>query len=159
SHAAGLMLFALVAGMIGLFIGAADGLVCRLPRRALLCGIVGLFVGLVGGFIASLFGGLVYSPLTALAMKQGDGGGFGSLGFTIQLVGRSLAWGFTGLAMGLGQGLALRSNRLLLYGLIGGVVGGLLGGLFFDPIDLILLGGAGKPSAHWSRLIGIAMIG
>jgi hypothetical protein len=62
------------------------------------------------------------------------------------------------MAMGLGQGTALRSPRLLLYGFLGGAIGGLLGGLVFDPIDLILLG-ADKPSAHWSRLAGIAAIG
>src|SRR5256885_13193801 len=62
------------------------------------------------------------------------------------------------MAMGLGQGIALRSRRLLIYGLLGGVVGGLLGGLLFDPIDLLLLG-PDKPSAHWSRLIGFAVIG
>jgi hypothetical protein len=60
--------------------------------------------------------------------------------------------------MGLGQGIALRSMKLLLYGLIGGVVGGLLGGLLFDPIDLILLN-SDNPSSHWSRLIGFAVIG
>src|SRR6185312_1323688 len=51
---AGLIWFPVVAGLIGLFIGAADGLVCRLPRRALLCGLVGLFVGFVGGFVSSI---------------------------------------------------------------------------------------------------------
>ena len=60
--------------------------------------------------------------------------------------------------MGLGQGIALRSKRLLAYGFFGGIIGGLLGGLLFDPIDLILLG-VDKPSAHWSRLIGLAVIG
>ena len=45
-----------------------------------------------------------------------------------------------------------------MFGLLGGVVGGLLGGLLFDPIDFILLG-ADKPSAHWSRLIGLVTIG
>jgi hypothetical protein len=60
--------------------------------------------------------------------------------------------------MGLGQGIALRSKRLLAYGLLGGVVGGLIGGLLFDPIDMILLG-ADKPSAHISRLIGFTAIG
>jgi hypothetical protein len=69
-----------------------------------------------------------------------------------------MAWCLAGMAMGLGQGIALRSSRLLLYGFIGGVVGGLLGGLFFDPIDLILLG-SDKPSAHWSRFIGFGLIG
>ena len=60
--------------------------------------------------------------------------------------------------MGLGQGIALRSKRLLAYGFFGGIIGGLLGGLLFDPIDLILLG-IDKPSAHWSRPIGLAVIG
>ncbi len=63
-----------------------------------------------------------------------------------------------GVAMGLGQGIALRSKRLLIYGLLGGVVGGLLGGMLFDPIDMIVLG-PDKVSAHWSRLIGLAVIG
>jgi len=149
-----------VAGLIGLFIGAADGIVCRLPRRALLCGGVGLLVGLVGGFISSIAAMVAYTPLTALAMKQTTGpmGSLNTFGFVLQMVGRSVAWGLAGMAMGLGQGIALRSKRLLLYGFIGGVVGGLFGGLLFDPIDMILLG-QDKVSSHWSRLIGFGVIG
>jgi hypothetical protein len=75
----------------------------------------------------------------------------------LQMVGRSLAWCLAGCAMGLGQGIALRSKRLLIYGLIGGVVGGLLGGLLFDPIEVML--GPDKPSAALSRLIGFGVIG
>lgn len=156
--AAGLLLFPLVAGLIGLFIGAADGLVCRLPRRALLGGAVGLIVGFVGGFVSSILAEIAYAPLHQLAMKQTGNGGLGSFGFILQTMGRAMAWCLAGVAMGLGQGIALRSKRLLLYGLLGGVVGGLLGGLLFDPIDLILLG-SDKPSAHWSRLIGFGVIG
>jgi type III secretion system (T3SS) inner membrane Yop/YscD-like protein len=81
-----------------------------------------------------------------------------TFGFILQLIGRSLAWGLAGMAMGLGQGIALRSKRLLLYGFLGGVVGGLFGGLLFDPIDQIFLG-PDKPSSHWSRLIGFGVIG
>jgi len=159
SHAAGLLIFALVAGMVGLFIGAADGLVCRLPRRALLCGVVGLLVGLVGGFISSIIANLVYAPLSELANKQmSETGSLSTFGFVIQVIGRSLAWCLAGMAMGLGQGIALRSKRLLIYGLLGGTIGALLGGLLFDPIDLIVLG-PDKPSAHWSRLIGLGVIG
>ena len=156
---AGLTLFAVVAGMIGLFIGAADGLICRLPRRALLCGSVGLLVGIVGGFVCSIAANVAYAPLSTLAMKTSESSSsLNTLGFVIQMFGRSLAWCLAGVAMGLGQGIALRSKRLLVYGLLGGVVGGLFGGLLFDPIDLLLLG-ADKPSAHWSRLIGLAAIG
>ncbi|HEX9048617.1 MAG TPA: FHA domain-containing protein [Verrucomicrobiae bacterium] len=156
---AGMLLFPLVAGFIGLFIGAADGLVCRLPRRALLSGAVGLLVGFVGGFVFSLGAGIIYSPLTHLAMKMSEtSDGLSATGFVIQIIGRSIAWCMAGAAMGLGQGIALRSKRLLLYGFLGGIVGGLLGGLLFDPIDLVVLG-QDKPSAMWSRLIGFAVIG
>jgi hypothetical protein len=158
NSAMGLLLFPTVAGLIGLFIGAADGLVCRLPRRAIFSGIIGLVVGFVGGFIMSIVGNIVYAPVNLLAQKSGHNSSLGMIGFAIQMGGRSLAWALAGMAMGLGQGIALRSSRLLLYGLLGGIVGGLLGGLFFDPIDLILLG-QDKPSAHWSRLIGFGLIG
>jgi hypothetical protein len=60
--------------------------------------------------------------------------------------------------MGLGQGIALRSKRLLIYGLLGGIVGGLLGGVLFDPIDTFLRG-TENPSAAMSRLIGFGVIG
>lgn len=159
SYAAGLLLFPLVAGFIGLFIGAADGIVCRLARRAALCGAVGLFVGIVGGFIFSLLADIIYSPLSHFASTLSHvGSGLSPVGFLLQVIGRSLAWCMAGAAMGLGQGIALRSKRLLLYGFLGGIVGGLLGGLLFDPIDVILLG-SDRTSAIWSRLIGFAVIG
>lgn len=159
STVAGMLLFAVVAGLIGLFIGAADGLICRLPRRALLCGSVGLVVGIVGGFVCSIAANVAYAPLTALAVKTSESSStLSTFGFVIQMFGRSLAWCLAGVAMGLGQGIALRSKRLLIYGLLGGVIGGLFGGLLFDPIDLLLLG-PDKPSAHWSRLISLAVIG
>jgi hypothetical protein len=158
SSAAGMLLFPLVAGLVGLAIGAIDGLVCRLPRRAVLSGVVGLLVGFTGGFISSIIAGLIYTPLNHLAMNQMGSDSITTFGFVLQMIGRGLGWAFAGLAMGLGQGIALRSKRLLLYGLLGGVIGGLLGGLAFDPIDFILLG-SHKPSAAWSRLAGIAVIG
>jgi hypothetical protein len=121
---------------------------------------VGLLVGLLGGFVCHLAAEVAYMPLTSLALKQSEdtSSGLSTLGFVIQVFGRTLAWGMVGVAMGLGQGIALRSKRLLIYGLLGGVVGGLLGGMLFDPIDMIVLG-PDKVSAHWSRLIGLAVIG
>jgi hypothetical protein len=157
-HVASLLLFPLVAGMVGLAIGSVDGFICRLPKRALLSGLVGLLVGFIGGFISSILAGIIYEPLSTLASHQTAGGSYTTLGFIIQMVGRSLAWGMAGMAMGLGQGIALRSKRLLIYGLLGGVVGGLLGGLLFDPIDMIFLG-SHQPNAFLSRLIGFAVVG
>jgi len=121
---------------------------------------VGLVVGLVGGFVCNVPAEIAYAPLTELATKQSKDPAFGlsTLGFVIQVFGRTVAWGMVGVAMGLGQGIALRSKRLLIYGLLGGVIGGVLGGMLFDPIDLVLLG-PDKPSAHWSRMVGITVIG
>jgi len=160
TSAAGLLFFPLVAACIGLAIGAADGVVCRVFRRALLGGLIGLLVGFVGGFVSSILAELAYAPLSALAMKQSadTATGLTTFGFIVQMAGRSLAWCLAGMAMGLGNGIALRSKRLLLYGFLGGVVGALLGGLLFDPIDMILVGGSSL-SAHWSRLAGLIFIG
>ncbi len=158
--AGSLLLFPVVAAFVGLVIGAADGVVCRLPRRVFLAGGVGLLAGFIGGFISEFLAGMVYVPMSILASQQ-EGtsvGGFSTFGFLLQTGGRGLAWCAAGLAMGLGQGIALRSPRLLVYGLMGGVIGGLLGGLLFDPIDFLILGFE-KPSAHWSRLVGLTVIG
>jgi hypothetical protein len=158
TNAAGLLFFSLVGGMIGLAVGAADGIVCRLPRRALLGGAIGLVVGFVGGFISSILANLIYAPITKLATAQSGGAeAMTTFGFFLQLLGRSMAWSVGGMTAGLGQGIALRSKRLLVYGLLGGVIGGLVGGLLFDPIYFLL--GADNPSAHWSRLVSLAVIG
>jgi hypothetical protein len=158
--AAGILLFPLVAGFIGIGVAAADGILCRLWRRALLCGAVGLLVGVVGGFVATILAGVIYQPLTAMAMKQVAPGAthLPPFVFLIQMCGRGLAWLLAGTAMGLGQGIALRSKRLLLYGFLGGIVGGLVGGLLFDPIDILIFG-MNKPSAHIARMIGLTLIG
>jgi hypothetical protein len=155
----GLAIFPVVAALIGLAIGGADGLVCRLGRRGLLCGGVGLIVGFLGGFFSSILANLVYAPLTMLAVQQsGEGpGGLTTLGFLTQVGGRGLAWLLAGMAMGLGQGIALRSGRLLLYGFLGGAIGGLLGGLLFDPIYFAISGDS--PSGHLSRMVGFTVMG
>lgn len=160
SAAVGMLLFAVVAGAVGLGLGAADGIICRLPRRAFLGAAVGLIVGLLGGLLSRYIAGLVYSPLNSLAMQDSAGGieNISAFSLVIQIVGRGLGWMVAGMAMGLGTGIALRSKRLLLYGFLGGIIGGLLGGLLFDPIDLLLLG-PNKPDANFSRMVGLTAIG
>lgn len=151
---ASLVLFPAIAAMIGLFLGAADGIMCRLPRRILLAGAVGMLFGLVGGFLSGdVLAELVYGVLTRFAEKHS-----GTVAFSLQTAGRGVAWALAGMTMGLGQGIALRSKRLLLYGFLGGMIGGLFGGLLFDPIDQLLLG-TDKPSSSVSRWVGFALIG
>jgi len=157
----GLLFFAITASFIGLAIGMTEGFVCRVYRRVLIGGAVGFLAGFIGGFFSGLIADIIYIPLTDLAMNEtGDAiSGLSTSGFIIQMGGRSLAWCMAGMTMGLGQGLSLRSGRLLLYGFLGGIIGGLTGGLVFDPIDMVILDGVNNPSAHWSRLIGIVVIG
>lgn len=159
-HSAMNLLFSpIIAACIGLGIGAVDGIVCRLPRRALLCALVGVVVGFVGGFISGIIGDIAYGPISHYAQEKINGGGaMAGLGFGLQMMGRMLGWGLAGMTMGVGQGLALRSTRLITYGFVGGVVGGLLGGMFFDPIDSMLLG-HDKLGADMSRLVAIAVVG
>jgi hypothetical protein len=154
SFLAELLMFPTIAAFVGLFIGAADGIMCRLLRRVLLAGTVGLVFGFVGGFLSgNVLAELIYGIISRFAQSHQ-----GTLGFSLQTAGRGLAWALAGMTMGLGQGIALRSKRLILYGFLGGLIGGLLGGLLFDPIDMLLLS-KDKPSASLSRWIGFGVIG
>jgi len=154
-----LVIFALIAALVGLGLGMVDGVVCRQLKRALVAGGVGVLVGFVGGFVSGLVANIVYSVSTHFAGSFSEGSvSLTPAAFAIQMAGRSVAWAVAGMAMGLGHGLALRSARLVLYGVLGGILGGLLGGLVFDPIDHIILGGD-APSSHISRLVGFVAVG
>jgi hypothetical protein len=121
---------------------------------------VGALVGFVGGLISNAIAGVIYTPLNALATQQMFSGSATSqsVGFLLQMIARMFAWTLAGCAMGLGQGIALRSKRLLAYGFLGGIIGGLIGGLLFDPLDLVIVGSR-SVGADWSRLAGFVVIG
>ena len=157
---AALLMFATVASFIGLGIGATDGIICRIPSRAIVGGLVGALVGFVGGLISGVLAGIVYTPLTYAASEQMSSvsATSRSIGFLLQMIARMFAWTLAGAAMGLGQGIAMRSSRLVSYGFLGGVIGGMLGGLLFDPVDMVVLG-SDRVGAEWARLIGFAVIG
>ncbi|MBN4049916.1 FHA domain-containing protein [bacterium AH-315-M10] len=158
----GLAIFPLLAGMVGLFIGGADGLLCRTYNRAIVCGLVGLGAGLLLGMLASVLANLLYG-LGTMAVQKIDstsGPSYSTAGFMVQMMSRGMAWAIAGAAMGLGQGIALRSKRLIINGLLGGMVGALIGGLLFDPIDYLIKGGQmASGEAHISRMAGFMVIG
>jgi hypothetical protein len=154
-----LAVFPVVAAFVGLFVAAADGLLSRAWRRALLCGLVGLSSGLALGLITSMLGEAVYAVGGALVASLRGDDGTSVAAFVAQMISRGLAWAVTGAAMGLGQGIALRSKRMLLNGLLGGVVGALTGGMLFDPIDRLLHGDALGAGAAASRGVGFMVIG
>ena len=63
SETASFLFFSAVAGLIGLALGAADGIVCRVWSRALLGAVVGALIGVTVGCVA---GGVVGSVSTAI---------------------------------------------------------------------------------------------
>lgn len=150
-----LLVFPMVAGFVGLAIGAADGALSRAYGRSLLCGLVGLGMGLVAGLLASVAANLLYAVFGVFLSRLDRGGEPTTGAFMLQMMSRGLAWALAGMAMGLGQGVALRSKKLFVNGMIGGVVGGLLGGLLFDPIGRLLQGGDG----NLPRAVGFVVIG
>jgi hypothetical protein len=152
---AAFMLLMLVGGLVGLFVGAAEGIICRTFKRAVRSGLFGLLTGAVCGLIAAFLGGLIYEKLSGLSQDFMSGSG----AFILQMFRRGLAWMIVGTGMGLGQGFALKSRRLLLNGFIGGLIGGLIGGILFDPISILLSDPASLSGAEMSRAIGLSIIG
>ena len=75
------------------------------------------------------------------------------------MTGRGIAWCLARHAMGLGQGIALRSGRLLLYGLFGRPHRRLARRLALRPHRLLLLGPTSSALLLWSRTIGLGVIG
>jgi hypothetical protein len=158
-HLVWLLLFPTVGGGIGLFLGAAEGLMCRNLLRALISSAVGLGIGFVGGAIALIPGTIIFGVMTRIAFSIGKpplpGEMPKGMSLLFFMMGRAAAWAIVAIPAGLGQGIALREKKVVVNGLLGGVLGGLLGGLLFDPISLIF----GGHDASASRGVGFAVIG
>jgi hypothetical protein len=156
-----LLLFPAVAGMTGLFLGAAEGVMCRNVQRALICGSVGLAIGFLGGLVAIIPANLIYGIMGGIAFSvwknpQPDTMPTG-LALVILMMGRATGWVVAAAPAGIGQGIALRESKVVVNGLLGGVLGGLLGGLLFDPLCLIFPPTGGE--AWLSRGVGLTLIG
>ena len=157
-----LLIFPTVVGCIGLFLGAAEGLMCRNLSRAAICSAVGLGIGFGGGLIALFGARMIFAVMVAVAVqfwKNPQPGQMTPTGFAllILMMGRGAAWAVAAIPAGLGQGIALRERKVILNGLLGGVLGGLLGGMLFDPISLVFVTADGQAAV--SRAVGFTMIG
>jgi hypothetical protein len=154
-------LFPLVAALAGLFIGAADGLLSRAFGRAVIAAMVGLGTGLLGGLVAMIPAGAVYHLGISLALKVAPDGEIlhHAAPLMFLVAGRAMAWSIIGLTAGMGQGLAQRSRRLFVNGIVGGAVGGMLGGLLFDPIFLLFQLFFPWSGGGASRAVGFALVG
>jgi hypothetical protein len=160
-HVPSLFMFALVGAGVGLFLGAAEGLICRNLVRAIRCGAVGMGVGFLGGLLALIPAGIIFAIMTQVAWELSGEVGEDlmptGMGLLVLIMGRGAAWAIVGLPAGIGQGVALKEKKVIINGLVGGVLGGLVGGLLFDPISLVLTAEDGQ--ATYSRGVGFAAIG
>lgn len=122
----------IMGALIGVALGSVESILNHLAERALIGAAIGLGVGFGGGFLGGVVGQLVYSGL--------GGGGASSMGQ--QIMARSIGWAVVGTFVGLGQGIAIRSSRKIVNGLLGGLIGGAIGGVMFDLIGMMVGGGA-----------------
>ncbi len=155
-----LLLFPSVGGGVGLFVGAAEGVVSRNLIKGLLGGSIGLAVGFVGAAVSLFVGGTVFSIFSGIAQSiQGPSIGDGArvMAFVVLTTGRSIAWATAACTAGLGQGIAMRSGKMVWTGILGGMMGGALGGLLFDPLDRLLVGP--HEDAALSRAVGVICVG
>ncbi len=157
---ANFLLFPAVAGGVGLFLGAAEGLMCRNLGRAVTCGLVGLGIGFGGGLVSSIAGGIIYTIMLGIAvsmMPNPRAGGMPSgFAFLVLMMGRAAGWSVIAIPAGLGQGIALKEKKVILNGVVGAVMGGLVGGLLFDPISVVF---HATERATVSRGVGFVIIG
>lgn len=158
----GLLLFPTVAGFVGLFLGAAEGIMCRNLQRAAICAAVGLGVGFAGGLVAIVIATVIFTIMGVIAVSLSrkpldENDTPTGLSFLVLMMGRAAAWAVAAIPAGIGQGIALREGKVVLNGLLGGVLGGLLGGMAFDPISKVFISADGQ--AWPSRAVGFTLIG
>ena len=148
---ANFLLFPTVAGSIGMFLGAAEGIMCRNMERGapLRDGRPGDRPARGDGRPSSSRGSSSSSrscwPLRSSNQQLGGDDGPRGLALLIIMMGRASAWAVASIPAGIGQGIALRESKVIVNGLLGGVLGGLVGGILFDPINSVFVG---EPTAR-----------
>ena len=146
---AGIVSVALVAGMIGGMILAAEDNSLEITPLAKRRFLLGFIVCLVLALPETYYSDLIFSKV----LRTG-GWGVDHPGSMLYLVaGRLIGWTLMGLMLGVGVGLVSLSFPNMLKGALGGLIGGLVGGAGFDLI------GSFSQSGLASRLIGFCIIG
>ncbi len=132
-----------VGTLLGIGVGAVEGVAVGSPRLLLRGAILGGIIGAIGGIAGIIFGSHVFTAV--LFGKDPDtlSTSGNILDFTHLVLARALGWTFLGALPGLAAGAATLSRKRTLHGLIGGLIGGFLGGLLFDLVASLV----GYPAA------------
>lgn len=128
----------MVGGMLGLSLGAVEGVAVSSSQRLIRGVGLGLLIGMIGGLFGIYFGGKVYN----LALFNKDPNYLSSSGnvlnFTQAVIARALGWTFLGAFPGLAAGAATLSRKRAMHGLAGGLLGGFIGGFVFDLVASVI---------------------
>jgi hypothetical protein len=145
-----LIMFPAISMLVALGFAVAESVVERSWRKAVSRAVIAIVLGIVFGFIVHIIATVVYH--IGLRFLYGIGSPVSSSNPLHWLV-RSIAWCVLGVTGGIVYGIAGRSLKKSLYGVIGGIIGAGIGGLVFDPISNFTRIGAP------SRCIGFIIMG
>ena len=133
---------AVLAVMIGLFLGLGEGIFYGSKEKAIKNAALGAGISLVMGLVSGYLAQWMYAELL----------GDDPSTFVAALI-RGLGWAVMGLGIGLAIGLIKPEKRRILFCSLGGLGGGFLGGFLFNYVTELI------PNDVFARAIGIILMG
>lgn len=150
-------------GIIGMFLGAMDGIVESNTYKLRNGVVVGLIAGFFIGGIGLNLGGFLYQALGGTNSIPANANVFS---FVKQMFARSCGLTLLGVAVGIGSSISSMSWARIRNGAIGGLLGGLVGGFLFDllpsltaPIAAVAGDTGCRDVGATSRAVGFIAIG
>lgn len=145
-----LMPHIIVGSIIGLHIGAyiwsVEAVAARQRYKAIIGAVYGGMSGIIGGGIGGLFGATIFTKIGGFIVERMD-----AMSEAGVYLGLAMGWGLLGLFIGMSGGIAERSWKKSVYGIIGGTIGGVVGGIIFNYL---------RSNIHYSATaIGLAFLG
>ena len=131
---------------IGSYIWSVEAIIARQRYQAIRGAIYGGMSGIIGGGIGGLFGATLFTKIGGFIVERMD-----AMSEAGVYLGLAMGWGLLGLFIGMSGGIAERSWKKSVYGIIGGTIGGVVGGIIFNYL---------RSNIHYSATaIGLAFLG
>jgi pSer/pThr/pTyr-binding forkhead associated (FHA) protein len=151
-----------VGGMIGLCLGAVDGIVEGNWRKLGRGVLIGALCGILFGGIGLSAGNAIYNALGGANELEHPG----LFSFIQQVIARTFGWALLGVGLGAGSAISTRSLKRIWQGAVGGFLGGFVGGFLFNllavgvhPVEDSVSGPGIRDVGGPSRLVGFTAIG